>query len=388
MKKIGVVTGTRAEYGLLKPILEKIRDDKELELSLIVTGMHLEERFGYTYKEIENDGFIINYKNKMNLDSDTSAAVTTSMGIELMGFADIFADAKLDMLVVLGDRYEILVAAVAAMMFRIPIAHIHGGELTKGLIDDAIRHSITKMSMLHFASTDVYAKRIIQMGEQPQRVFSVGSLGIENMKSLHLLDREELANKYGNLFEKKYILVTYHPVTLEKNSAKWQFQNILNVLDNYKEYNFIFTYANADPDGQIINEMIEGYIKENLNTKAFVSMGQLGYLSAMRYCEAVLGNSSSGIIETPFFHKPTINIGERQEGRMKAETVIDCGYSYDEIKSAFEKATSEAFKKECELFSNPYEKENTSSCIISEIKKYVSLKSDISKEFYDIEVEY
>lgn len=384
MHKIGVITGTRAEYGLLKPVIEKINEDEDLKLCLIATGMHLEEKFGYTYREIEKDGYVIDYKVEMNLESDTPEAVVRSMGTELQGFAEIFQKAGLDMIVVLGDRYEILMAATAAMIYRIPIAHIHGGELTEGLIDDAIRHSVTKMSAIHFASTDEYAKRIIQMGEQPQKVFSVGALGIENIRSLNLLSREALCERFGAVFEQRYMMVTYHPVTLEGNSAKWQFQNLLDVLSDNQGYNYVFTYANADPEGNAINEMIREYVEAHSNTKAFVSMGQLGYLSALKYCDAVVGNSSSGLIEAPSFNIPTVNIGNRQAGRVKADTVIDCGYSGNEIQRAFEKATDVVFRNACMEYVNPYEKMGTSDQIINEIKKYLWANESISKKFYDI----
>lgn len=387
MKRIGIITGTRAEYGLLKSLIRKVNNDNDLELCLIVTGMHLEEKFGYTYREIEKDGFVIDYKVEMKLNADTPAAVTCSMGIEMEGFSKIFQEAKLDMVVVLGDRYEILVAAIAAMVYRIPIAHIHGGELTEGLIDDAIRHCVTKMSAIHFASTEVYAKRIIQMGEQPQKVFCVGALGIENIKSVDLFSREELSQRFGKVFKEKYMMVTYHPVTLEGNSAKWQFKNLLDVLSDNREYNYIFTYANADPEGDGINEMIREYVREHSNTEAFISMGQMGYLSALKYCSAVIGNSSSGIIEAPSFKIPTINIGNRQKGRVKAKTIIDSGYSVDEIAKAFEQATDRAFRVECEKYSNPYEQSGTSNKIVTEIKNYLLTTGGISKKFYDIEVD-
>lgn len=386
MKNIGILTGTRAEYGLLKPVMQKVEQDKDLNLCLIVTGMHLSEQFGYTYREIEKDGFRIDYKNDMELVSDTSYAICKSMGKELAGFADIFEEADLDMLVLLGDRFEIQMAAVAAMLYRIPVAHIHGGELTQGLMDDAIRHSVTKMSDLHFTSTSEYAQRVIQMGEQPERVFCVGALGIENIKSIRLLSREQLCQKFGDIFLHNYIMVTYHPVTLEKHTAGIQFQKLLNVVENHPEYHYISTYANADTDGAIINKMIESYTQEHKNTKAFVSMGQLGYLSALQHCSAVLGNSSSGIIEAPSFHIPTINIGDRQKGRVRAKTVIDCGYETRDIEQALTESQNQKFKDLCQESTNPYEGKNTSEQIIMQIKKYLNQVQGKQKIFYDIEV--
>lgn len=387
MKKIGIVTGTRAEYGLLKPVMQKIKEDQDLKLCLIVTGMHLSEQFGYTYKEIEKDGFHIDYINDMKLTSDTSYGICRSMGIELGGFAEIFEKDRVDLLVLLGDRYEIQIAAVAAVIYRIPIAHIHGGELTEGLIDDVIRHSVTKMSELHFTSTKMYAKRVMQMGEQSDRVFCVGALGTENIKRQVLFEKDELCKNFGDIFTNPYIMVTYHPVTLENNSAEWQFENLLNVISRHNEFNYIFTYANSDMDGKIINEMIEEFVKYNENAKAFKSMGQIGYLSALKYCEAVIGNSSSGIIEAPSFHIPTMNIGERQMGRVRAETVIDCGYSVQEIEGALDKIRSREFKEFCQKCDNPYEGIDTSGTIVQEIKKFLDTNTGNKKKFYDIEFE-
>lgn len=384
MKKIGIVTGTRAEYGLLKPIMQSIDKDEGLELCVIVTGMHLEERFGETYKEIEEDKIPIAYRIPMCLGSDTPKEIVHSMSMELEGFSKVFQEAKLDLLIVLGDRFEIEIAALAAVIFRLPIAHIHGGELTEGLIDDVIRHSITKMSTLHFTSTGKYAKRVIQMGEQPERVFNVGALGVENIKKISLLEREELIEKFGEVFKSEYIVVTYHPVTLENTSAESQFQNLLDVLSVHEEYNYVLTHANADAGGGIINTMIEDYVSQHTNCTAFVSMGQVGYLSALKYCTAVMGNSSSGIIEAPTFHIPTLNIGERQAGRVRAETVLDCGYTREEIAETFKKAVSSEFRASCADMENPYEGKETAQTIVNIIKEYFDKKSSIKKKFYTI----
>ena len=381
--KIGVVTGTRAEYGILKPLIEKIYKCKDLELCLIVTGTHLEEEFGNTYKEIENDNYPISYRIPMNLKSDSKKNNVESLSKELNLFGTVLNSANPDMMVVLGDRYEILVAATAALIFNIPIAHIHGGEITEGAVDDAIRHAITKLSYLHFASTEAYAKRIIQMGETPERVFNVGALGVENIKKCKLLEHDELVTKYGSIFEQNYIMVTFHPVTLEEETSKKQFAQLLNVIDRHKEYNYIFTYANADADGKIINEMIDEYVLKNTNCVTYKSMGQTGYLSAIKYCTFVIGNSSSGIIEVPSFEKPSVNIGSRQKGRIKAESVIDCNCTEKDIELAFNTAVS--YKERFHNIVNPYEGEDTSDKILEIILNTLKGKIDMKKHFYDME---
>lgn len=385
MKKVCVVTGTRAEYGLLKPVIDRISKDDELELCLVVTGMHLSPEFGLTYREIEEDGYGINRKIEMLLSADTPSSIVKSMGIEMIGFADTYAEEQPDMVVVLGDRYEILVAATAAMVHRIPIAHIHGGESTEGAMDEAIRHSITKMSMLHFASTEAYKKRIIQLGEQPERVFSVGALGVENIKSLYLLSKKELEEAIQFSFDEMTVMVTYHPVTLENATVETQFANLLEVLKEHKELKIIFTKANADTDGRIINQMIDKFVLENSSRSiAFTSMGQLRYLSSLQYCVAAIGNSSSGIIEVPSFGIPTVDIGERQKGRVCAESVIHCGTEKSEIESAVEEALSNEFGKRARQVTNPYEGVETSKKIIDAIKQYLSQETILKKHFYDI----
>lgn len=385
MKKIGVVTGTRAEYGLLKPIIEKIVDDKDLDLYLIVTGMHLEEAFGNTYKIIENDGYKISYKIPMNLTDNTTDGVVLSMATELEGFSSCLKDAELDMMVLLGDRYETLIAATAAIMYQIPIAHIHGGEVTEGAVDDAIRHAITKMSSLHFTSTPMYAKRVCQMGEAPLNVFCTGAPGVENIHKMKLFTREELVENYGALFENPYMMVTYHPVTLENNTVTTQFQNLLNVLKNNKQYNYCFTYANSDVDGMKVNKMIGEFVEENNNVCAFISMGQKGYLSALKYCRGVIGNSSSGIIEAPSFRVPTLNIGNRQKGRIRAESVVDCGYEEVQIKAGFDKIISSTHLEKCKMVINPYYAEDSSRRVVEEIKRFMEQGAIVTKKFYDID---
>lgn len=387
MKRIGIMTGTRAEYGLLKPLMQEINKDNDLELYLIVSGMHLSPEFGMTYQEIEEDGFEINAKVEMLLSSDSPAGISKSIGLGVIGFADEFQRADLDMLILLGDRYEALSAAICAMVMRIPIAHLHGGELTEGAIDEGIRHSITKMSYLHFTSTEQYRNRVIQLGENPERVFYVGALGVENIKKINLMTKEELERSIHFEIDENTVIVTYHPVTLENNTVEEQFLNLLEVLDRNPKIRMIFTKANADTNGRIVNELIDKYAAQNSERAcAFVSLGQKRYLSALKYCRIVIGNSSSGIIEAPSFGKPIINIGDRQKGRICADSVINCGYTQQEIQQAMETALTEEFENKARNCRNPYEKENTAANIISVIKDYLlNDKINLKKRFYDLE---
>lgn len=386
MKRIGIMTGTRAEYGLLKSLMQEINKDNDLELYLIVSGMHLSPEFGMTYKEIEEDGFQINAKVEMLLSSDSPAGISKSIGLGVIGFADEFQRADLDMLILLGDRYEALSAAISAMVMRIPIAHLHGGELTEGAIDEGIRHSITKMSYLHFTSTEEYRRRVIQLGENPERVFCVGAIGVENIKKINLMTKEELERSIHFEIDENTVIVTYHPVTLENNTVEEQFLNLLKVLDRKPKIRMIFTKANADTNGRIVNELIDKYAAQNSERAcAFMSLGQKRYLSALKYCRIVIGNSSSGIIEAPSFGKPIINIGDRQKGRICADSVINCGYTQQEIQQAMETALTEEFENKARNCRNPYEKENTAANIISVIKDYLlNDKIKLKKGFYDI----
>lgn len=390
MKKICIVTGTRAEYGLLKPLIDKVNKSDEMDLQLVVTGMHLSTEFGLTYHEIEKDGYPITSKIEMLLSSDTAVGVTKSMGVALLGFADYFEMYEPDIVIILGDRYEMLMAASAAMIARIPIAHIHGGELTEGIIDEAVRHSITKMSCLHFTTTQEYRNRVIQMGEQPQNVYNVGALGVENIKSLQLIKKEALEKLINFRFNIPTAMVTYHPVTLDnmasENSQK-QFQNILNVIEAHKELRVIFTKANSDPYGRIINQMIDDFVQQNnKRCMAYTSLGQIRYLSVLQYCDVVIGNSSSGIIEVPSFNIPTINIGERQRGRVCAMSVISCSNETEDIEKALNKALSPGFKEIIKGQVNPYEGINTSDKILEVIKEALRKGVNLKKEFFDIEV--
>ena len=385
MKKVCIVTGTRAEYGLLKPIIDRVHRSDDIELQLVVTGMHLSPEFGLTYREIEEDGYPIRAKIEMLLSSDTAVGITKSMGIAMLGFADYFENNRPDIVVVLGDRYEMLVVASTAMVAGIPIAHVHGGEKTEGAIDEAIRHSITKMSQLHFTATEEYRKRVIQLGEQPETVYNVGALGIENIKTVKLMGKRELEESLGFQFTDHTIMLTYHPVTMEAQTAEKQFRNILNVIDQRRDLSVIFTKANSDTDGRIINRMIDDYAAVNSDRcKAYASLGQLRYLSALQFCKAVVGNSSSGVIEVPSFHIPTVNIGIRQQGRVRADSVIDCGNGTEEILTAVE--TAEMMYKEGKLtnITNPYEGKNTSQIIYQKIVEYLENSNTTIKKFYDL----
>lgn len=384
MRKVCIITGTRAEYGLLKPLIARVDDADDMELQLVATGMHLSPEFGLTYKEIEKDGFQITERNEMLLSSDTANGITKSIGLGIIGFADIFTKINPDIIIILGDRYEALAAATAAMVHRIPIAHIYGGELTLGAIDDVIRHSITKMSTLHFTSTVEYRKRVIQLGENSEKVFNVGSLGIENIKTQVLLGKKELEQSLRHSLNSPYVVVTFHPVTLEHNTTAEQFDNILNALEHFREYLIIFTMANADTDGRIINQKIEKYTREHRDRAlAFASLGMVRYLSALKYCEMVIGNSSSGIVEAPSLKIPTVNIGDRQLGRVKASSVIDCGNSMGEIVDAINRAKK--LKAEgLHAIDNPYEKEDTSGEIYSIVRKVLLNGVEMKKGFFDI----
>lgn len=382
-RKICVVTGTRAEYGLLYWLMKEIENNNNLELQLIVTGMHLSPEFGLTYKEIEKE-FKINKKIEMLLSSDTSVGISKSMGLAQISFAESYDELKPDILVVLGDRYEIFSATSAAMIARIPIAHIHGGEKTEGAFDESIRHSITKMSHLHFTATEEYKNRVIQLGEHPSRVFNVGGMGIENIKKLKLLSKDEFEKSIEFKLNSKNILVTFHPVTLENSTAKEQFQQLLDAIDELEDTNIIFTKANSDTDGRVINQMIDEYVTKNFHKSVqFTSLGQLRYLSALQYVDAIVGNSSSGLAEAPSFRIGTINIGDRQKGRIKASSVIDCEANKNSIVKAFAKLYSKEFQETLKTTINPYG-DGCASKKIVEILKNVNLKNILKKSFYDL----
>ena len=383
MRKICVVTSTRAEYGLLYWLLKEIEADSELKLQLIVTGMHLSPEFGLTYKEIEKE-FKIDKKIEILSGSHTSLDICAEMARVYEKFASALAELKPDILVLLGDRYEIFGVAGVASIMQIPIAHIHGGETTQGAFDEAFRHSITKMSHIHFAATNEYANRIIQLGEDPSRVFNVGGPGIENIKKLNLLNKDEFEKSINFKLAKKNILITFHPATLENSSAREQFNELLKALDELDDTNFIFTKANSDTDGDVINKMIDEYVSENSQKAvAFASLGQLRYLSAIKFVDIVLGNSSSGLLEVPSFKKATINIGDRQKGRARASCVIDVSPVKEEILAAIKRAYSKEFEQTLKDTINPYDGGNPSKKMVK-ILKEIKLEGILKKKFYDI----
>lgn len=383
-RKICVVTGSRAEYGLLYWLIKEINADKDLKLQLIVTGMHLSPEFGLTYKEIQKS-FKIDKKIDMHLSSDTSVGISKSMSIAHTLFSKAYSKLKPDIVVVLGDRYEIFSATSAAMISQIPIAHIHGGELTEGSWDDNIRHCISKMAHIHFTATNEYRNRVIQLGEQPNRVFNTGGMGIENIKRLKLLSRSEFEKSINFKLNKKNILITFHPVTLENNTSKKQFKELLdaiNGLDN--KTNIIFTKTNSDLNGKVINQMINNFTKKYPKKSiGFSSLGQLRYLSALKYVDVLIGNSSSGLTEAPSFKKATINIGERQKGRIKAKSIINCLPFKKDIKVSIKKVYSNNFQKLLNDVKNPYENGISSKKIVKILKK-IQIKNILKKNFHDI----
>lgn len=387
MKKvISILTATRAEYGLLKPVIEKLNQIDEFDVKVVVTGAHLSPEFGLTYKEIENDNIKIDEKIEILLSSDTPSAISKSMGLAMISFADYFARVKSDLLIVLGDRYETLAVCLSAMNQNIPIAHLYGGETTEGAVDEAIRHSITKLSHLHFTSTDEYRKRVIQLGENPKTVFNVGSLGVENALQQNLLSKEELASWLKLDLNKPYIIGTYHPVTLENSTAHEQTKALLDCCISKKDINFIFTKSNADSSGRIINKLLDEYSQKYENIFVFTSLGMLRYLSSLKYAKAVIGNSSSGIVEAPSFHIPTINIGDRQKGRIQSKSTINCEPTQNAIEFALIRALSDDMQNLAKNSTNPYQKANTSDNIVKTIKEFIlEGKLTIKKKFYDME---
>lgn len=382
-RKICFATGTRAEYGLLSQLMKTISNDPELELQIIATNMHLSPEYGLTYKEIEKDGFSINQKVEMLVSGNTDSAVAKSLGLGIIGFTDALVMLKPDILVILGDRYEMLGMASTALLLKIPIAHISGGDVTEGAYDDAIRHSITKMSSLHFTSTETYRNRVIQLGEQPERVYNFGSIGLDNIKRMKLLSQTEFEESIGFKLGEKNALVTFHPATAEKHSPSQQINNLLSALDRFKG-NIIFTRPNSDAGSKTISEAIDKFVEQHKETSCvFSSLGYLRYLSALRFVDVVIGNSSSGIVEVPSFHIPTINIGTRQKGRIKAKSVIDCSTEESDIVKTLETVLSPEFFNTIKNIPNPYEKENTVENIKQTLKT-VSLENLYQKRFYDI----
>jgi len=382
-RKICVITGTRAEYGLLRWVMQGIKDDADLKLQVIATGMHLSPEFGLTYKAIEADGFDIDRKVEILTSSDTPVGIAKSMGLGMIGFADALNDLNPDLIVILGDRFEIFSAVATALVARIPVAHLHGGETTEGAFDEAFRHSITKMSHFHFVAADEYKQRVIQLGEQPEHVFLVGGLGVDNIKRLQLLDRNALEADLSFKFDKKNLLITFHPVTLETSSAVTQMQALLAALAKLEDIQLIFTMPNADTDGRALIKMVEKFASQHSNAHAFKSLGQLRYLSCIAQVDGVVGNSSSGLLEVPSFKKGTINIGDRQWGRLQAASVINCEPNQKSIADGINMLYSPEFQVNLSQVSNPYGEGGASEKIVSTLK-IINIKNIVKKVFYDL----
>lgn len=385
MKKIVVLTATRAEYGLLAPIIKKLSLEPEIDVRVAATGAHLSPEFGMTINEIKDDGVRVDKEIDILLSSDTPAAISKTMGLAMVGFAEYFAECKPDALMVLGDRYETLAVCTAALNAQIPIVHLYGGEATEGLIDEAVRNVITKLSYLHFTSTEDYRHRVIQMGESPDRVFRVGAMGVENALHADLMSKEELEQSLGCSLGDKFAVLTFHPVTLENNTAETQIKELLMALEMFKEVTFVCTKANADMDGRIINECLQKFSETHENVYLFDSLGMKRYLSALSFAEFAIGNSSSGIIEVPSFKIPTINIGDRQKGRIQADSVINCEPIKEKIVNAINTAMSDSYLRNIKDVKNPYGDGDTSDTIVKVTKDFLlNNKFRIQKDFYDI----
>jgi GDP/UDP-N,N'-diacetylbacillosamine 2-epimerase (hydrolysing) len=382
-RKICVVTGTRAEYGLLRWVMEGIRQAPNLELQVVATGTHLSPEFGLTYREIEKDGFSIDRQVEMLLSSDTPVGLSKSMGLGLIGFGEVLQQLQPDLMLVLGDRFEIFSAAAAATIACVPVAHLHGGETTEGAFDEAFRHSITKMSHLHFVAAEEYRKRVIQLGEDPNRVFLVGGLGVDNIKKLRLLDRAALEESIGFKFGKKNLLVTFHPVTLENATSTQQMAELLAALDTLEDTHLIFTMPNADTDSRVMFDLIEQFVASHHNASAYASLGQLRYLSCIRHVDGVVGNSSSGLLEAPSFCKGTVNIGDRQRGRLKAKSVIDCSPDQKSIASALQQLYAPEFQAMLTTVHNPYGEGGASEKVVQILMDY-PLDAILKKSFYNL----
>jgi GDP/UDP-N,N'-diacetylbacillosamine 2-epimerase (hydrolysing) len=382
-RKICVVTGARADYGCLRWVMQGIRDSSGLELQVIATGMHLSPEFGLTYREIEQDGFPIDSKIEMLLSADSAPALAKSTGLGLIGFGEALERLRPDLLFVLGDRFEIFAAAAAATLARIPIAHAHGGETSEGAFDEALRHSITKMSHLHFVAAEAYRKRVIQLGEDPERVFLVGGLGLDNVGKLRLLEREALEAALGFKLGRNNLLITFHPVTLENATSAAQMDALLGALDALEDTHLIFTLPNADTGGRVLIEMIERFVSNRSHARAYASLGEQRYLSCIRHVDGVVGNSSSGLIEAPSFKKGTVNIGDRQRGRLRAASVIDCAADRQSIDAALQQLYSPEFQSRLPGVRNPYGEGGASARIIPILRDY-PLEFVLKKTFYDL----
>jgi GDP/UDP-N,N'-diacetylbacillosamine 2-epimerase (hydrolysing) len=386
MKKICVVTSTRADYGILKPLLTRLQADSMLDLHIAVTGAHLSPEYGDTYREIENDGFAIHKKIDILLSSDSRSAMSKSMGLAMISFAGYFEEEAPELLILLGDRYEIMAVACAASSQNIPIAHIHGGETTIGAVDEAFRHSVTKMSALHFTSCEAYRRRVVQLGEQPDCVYNVGALAVENIKTVQLLSAGELSEQLGFRLEPgQYCVVTFHPATLE-GSQEMQFGELTAALDKFPQMRYIITGANADSGSRMLNSLWKQYAENHENCLFVDSLGMKRYLSALRYCAAMIGNSSSGMLEGPESKIPTIDIGDRQKGRIRANSILHCEPRRDAIAAAMEKAFSAEFREIARSVKNPYGDGKTSEKIVAVIKERLETGIPLKKTFYNIKV--
>lgn len=385
-RKICVVTGTRAEYGLLRFVLENLKNSDEVSLQIVATGMHLSPEFGLTVRNIEADGFTVTKRVESLLSSDTPTGIAKSTGLGMIGFADAFADLQPDLIVLLGDRFEILSAAVCALYSRIPVAHLHGGETTEGAFDEGIRHAITKMSHFHLVAAEAYRNRVIQLGENPERVFNVGGTGVDALMNTKLLGREELGERVGFDLTGKFLLITYHPVTLEHASSEEQLEELFRALRQLDEkVTFLFTMPNADTDGRVIMRMIESFVVETKGRSfASLSLGQLNYFSAMKHCMAVVGNSSSGLLEAPTLKVPTVNIGDRQKGRLMAESVISCEPDSASIQKALDLALGSGFETTLARTVSPYGEGGASARIIDILLKVDLTPNLIQKKFFDL----
>jgi UDP-hydrolysing UDP-N-acetyl-D-glucosamine 2-epimerase len=380
-RKICIVTSTRADYGLFYWLMKQAQSDKELQLQIIVTGMHLSPQFGLTYRDIEDDGFTIDEKIEILVSSDSPAGTTKSIGLATIGFADAFQRLKPDIMVLLGDRYEILAAAQAALVAKIPIAHIGGGDTTEGAFDEAIRHSITKMAHLHFVTNEAAAKRVRQLGENPEHIYHVGSPGLDFIQKAKLLSRAELEQSIDFKFQDKNLLVTYHPATLDLQSPAEQFTALLEALSRLgPDWGLIFTKPNSDTGSNGIAQLIDEYVFHHPNARAYVSLGQVRYLSTIAQVDAVVGNSSSGIYEIPSFKKPTVNIGDRQKGRIQAASVINCSPDSHDIYLAIK----EALELDCSSVINPYGDGRSSERILAILKEISNPLSLLKKHFFEV----
>ena len=382
-RKICVVTGSRADYGLLRFVMQGINEDADLVLQVVATGMHLSTTFGLTYREIEADGFNIDSKVETLSFSDTPVGIAESMGKGISGCAEVFSRLQPDVIVVLGDRFEIFAATAAALVAKIPVAHLHGGETTVGAFDEAFRHSITKMSHLHFVAAEEYRKRVIQLGEDPKNVFLVGGLGVDGVKNINLLNKDELEGSLGIKFQAKSLLVTFHPVTLEDETSEAQMKELLSALSDLADTTLVFTMPNADTGGLALMKIIEQFVESHDNAHSFISLGQQRYLSCIAQVDGVVGNSSSGLTEVPSFKKGTINIGGRQLGRLQASSVINCGPEEHQIRGAINFFYSEDFRASLEMTTNPYGEGGASAKVLSILKR-VALDEIIQKTFHDL----